>query len=193
MTCPKVIKIHEIAEEYANKGYFIILTGTAKHPENIGTISFCGENHIIIEKPEEIDMVAQKIKDLKLEKVLLISQTTYSVEKFDIIKENLKEILSKDVQLLVKNTICATTKTRQDETTQMAKEVDAMIIIGGKNSSNTKKLFEIASKNCKNCICIENEKELDANKYKNISKIGIMAGASTPQEIIENVKNRLEN
>ena len=128
--------------------------------------------------------------------IVVISQTTYSLEKFEKIEKKIKELLnnknSNNEEIVIKNTICASTKVRQKETEQIAKQVDFMIIIGGKNSSNTKKLFEIASKNCQKCVCIENETELDLDELKQITVVGIMAGASTPEKSINNVVKKLE-
>lgn len=192
-TCPKVIKIHEIAEKYAKEGFFIILTGSKKHPENIGTMSFCGNNYFVVEDKDMIDSAIEEFKNSGIKKLLLISQTTFSVEKFNIIQEKVKKMISTDIELVIKNTICAATKIRQEEAAELAKQVDAMIIIGGKNSSNTKKLYEVAKKYCKNSISIENEKDLDLERFKNCNVVGIMAGASTPQESIERVQDILLN
>ena len=95
--------------------------------------------------------------------------------------------LNKDIELVVKNTICKATEIRQKETEELSKKVDCMIIIGGKNSSNTKKLYEIASKNCARAICIETMKELDKRFLEGIEKVGVMAGASTPRNSIDEV------
>lgn len=191
-TCPKVLKIHKIAEEYANKGYYIFLLGNEKHPENIGTISYCGENKFVIEKEDDIIKALEALKNSEIEKLLLISQTTYSLEKFYIIEDKIKKELPKNIELVVKNTICQATEIRQKETEQIAKKVNSMIVIGGKNSSNTKKLYEIAKKYCDTVWFIENETELEFEKIKQDDKIGIMAGASTPKESIEKVIKKLE-
>ncbi len=121
----------------------------------------------------------------KKNKLLLISQTTYSLEKFRKIEEKLKKEIKNDIDFVVKNTICRATELRQNETEELSKTVDSMIIIGGKNSSNTKKIYELSKKNCKNTILIETAKELQS--IEEVEKIGIMAGASTPQESIEEV------
>ncbi|MBR3003160.1 MAG: 4-hydroxy-3-methylbut-2-enyl diphosphate reductase [Clostridia bacterium] len=192
-TCPKVIKIHEIAEKYAEKGFYIMLTGSKKHPENVGTISFCGDNYFIIENEDMLEDAVENFNNSGIKKLLLISQTTFSVEKFNKIQNFIKENISQDVELIIKNTICAATKVRQQEIEEIAKQVDKMIIIGGKNSSNTKKLFEIANKFCEKSICIENDKELDLNNFDKNDKVGIMAGASTPQESIDRVAENLKN
>lgn len=190
-TCPNVLKIHKIAEEYSKKGYYVFLCGSKKHPENIGTKSYCKENSYIIEKEDDTLKALEKLEKTGIKKLLLISQTTYSLEKLYIIEKIIKNELPKNIELVVKNTICKATELRQKETEELSKKVDSMIIIGGKNSSNTKKLYEIASKNCKNTICIETKDELKKEIYKDSEKIGIMAGASTPQKSIDEVVNFL--
>ena len=186
-TCPNVLKIHEIADKYSKDGYYIILCGNNNHPENLGTISYCNENYDVIEKEEQTNDIIEKIIKNNINKVLLISQTTYNLEKFKNIEKILKDKLKEDVELIVRNTICRATELRQKETEEIAQKVDFMIIIGGKNSSNTKKLFEIAKKHCDNTICIETVKEVEIEKLKKFNKIGIMAGASTPNESIKDV------
>ena len=190
-TCPNVLKIHKLAEEYRKNGFFILLCGSRKHPENIGTLSYCGKNVYVIEKEEDTFKAIDLITKSKIKKVVLISQTTYSLEKFYIIEEIIKNELPKNIEVVVNNTICRATELRQKETEEIAKKVDYMIIIGGKNSSNTKKLYEIAKQNCNNSICIETKEELDLNEIKNIDLIGFMAGASTPNKSIEEVKEYL--
>lgn len=191
-TCPKVIKIHEIAEKYAKQGYYIFLTGSKTHPENIGTISFCGNNIFVIEDENMIDEAVCEFNKTSIKKLLIISQTTFSLEKFEYITNKIKQNLPNNIELVIKNTICAATKIRQQEVEELAKQVDMMIIVGGKNSSNTKKLYDIAKKYCKKSICIENENEIDTHKIYPNDSIGIMAGASTPQESINKVIEMLK-
>lgn len=188
-TCPNVLRIHEIAEEYAKKGFFIFLSGNKNHPENIGTISYCGNNYFVIEKEDDVFKALEEFNKSQLKKLLLISQTTYSLEKFYIIEEIIKNELGKNVDLVIKNTICRATEIRQKETDKISKEVDYMIIIGGSKSSNTKKLYEIAKQNCKDCICVETAEQLNLSDLKGKNRIGIMAGASTPQKSIEEIYN----
>lgn len=191
-TCPKVLKVHQIAEEYANKGYYIFLLGNKKHPENIGTLSYCGENKFVIEKEEDTIKALEALEKSQIKKLLVISQTTYNLEKFYIIEEMIKNELPRNVELVIKNTICQATEIRQKETEEMAKKVDCMIVIGGKNSSNTKKLNEIAKQYCETVLLIENETELELDKIKPDDKVGIMAGASTPKKSVEGVIERLK-
>lgn len=186
-TCPNVLKIHKIADEHAKNGYYIFLIGGKNHPESIGTISFCGNNSYLIETEEEIDEAIKTLKESNIKKLLIIVQTTFSLEKFNSYVDKIKEKIDASIELEVKNTICNATKIRQEETSEISKNVQCMIIIGGKNSSNTKKLYDIAKENCKNTIIVETKDELNTNAVKKFDKIGIMAGASTPDESIEEV------
>lgn len=192
LTCPKVLKIHNIATEYAKKGYYIFLIGQKEHPETIGTISYCTKNSCIIENEEDIKRSLEKLYNSNVDKLLVISQTTYSIEKFNNIILIINSKLKDSISLEIKNTICNATKLRQEETKEMASKVDIMIIIGGKNSSNTKKLYQISSKYCKKSILIETKEELNLDYIRSFNKIGIMAGASTPKKSIENVVELLK-
>ena len=186
-TCPNVLKIHKISDEYSKNGYYIFLCGSKKHPENIGTISHCGNNYSVIEKEDDVFKALDRFKKSKFKKLLLISQTTYSLEKFYKIEEIINNELEKNIEIIIKNTICRATELRQKETDEISKKVDYMIIIGGVNSSNTRKLFDIAKNNCENCVCIETAIELNLQDCIKYNKIGIMAGASTPKKSIEEV------
>lgn len=191
LTCPKVLHIHKIAEEYLDRGYFIFLIGKKEHPEMIGTVSFCGENYYVIEDEEEVARAMQEYSKSKLEKILVISQTTYSLEKFGKIVEKIEKEIPQN-NLEIKNTICNATRERQEETEQISKDVELMIIIGGKHSSNSNKLYELSKKYCKKVIFVETEEEINKNNLENINKIGIMAGASTPKESIEKVVEKIK-
>ncbi len=191
-TCPNVLKIHKIADEHASKGYYIFLIGGKNHPESLGTISFCGKDSYLIETKEEIDEAIKSFKDSNIKKLLIIVQTTFSLEKFNSYVRQIKQKIDKDVELQVKNTICNATKIRQEETCEISKKVQCMIIIGGRNSSNTKKLYDIAKENCENTMIVETKDELDAKAIKQFEKIGIMAGASTPDDSIEGVIKAIE-
>lgn len=184
LTCPKVFNIREIVKPYLDDS-FIILIAQKTHPEALSTISFCGDNSIIIEDEADIDLVLDKIKEFS--KVVIIAQTTFNEEKFlkycDLIKNNFFG------ELIVKNTICNATHIRQEETREMSKKKDTMIIIGGKNSSNTRKLYDISCENCSNTLICENIKDLDLSLVK--GTIGIMAGASTPKNVIDDVVNSI--
>lgn len=184
-TCPNVLKVHKIAKKFSEEGYFIFLLGAKSHPENLGTLSHCGKDYYIFEREEDVPKAIEMFGKTKKKKLLLISQTTFSLERFHKIEEMLQNQIKEDITFVVKNTICRTTELRQKETEELSKKVDTMIIIGGRNSSNTKKLYETAEKNCSNMIFIETVQELEAKEIG--EKIGIMAGASTPKESIEEV------
>lgn len=188
LTCPKVLKIHDKVSEYKDNGYFIILVGSKVHPEVVGTISFCGDKSIVIEGLDDLNEVNNIIKTNNYKDVVIFAQTTIKESLFDEIVANLKE---KIPNLVVENTICNATHLRQQECLEMAKSSDCMIIIGGKNSSNTKKLYEVAISVCPNTYLVETYKELDFNELKKYENIGIMAGASTPKTSIDEVVNNL--
>lgn len=192
LTCPNVLKIHEVASEYSKNGYYILLIGKKDHPETIGTISFCGEHSNIISDLDEVEQVLEELEKSNLKKLLVISQTTYSLKKFDDILKEITDKMSKDIKLEIMNTICSATELRQKETEDISKQADIMIVIGGKNSSNTTKLYEICLNNCNKVIFIEDEKELKLEEILEYNKVGIVAGASTPKDIIDNVVNLLE-
>lgn len=184
LTCPKVLAIHKLAIKYSNENYYIFLVGQKKHPETIGTISFCGENCSIIESLEDVEQKVEELRKTKLKNVAVLAQTTISLEKFDSIVEELKKHIN---NIEVKNTICASTRLREEETKEIAKKVECMIIVGGKHSSNSNKLYEIAKKNCEKVFFVETKDELELKKIKSFKSLGIMAGASTPKKSIEKI------
>lgn len=186
-TCPFVLKIHEIVEKYSKNDYFIFLIGIKTHPETIGSISFCGDNSCLIEGLEDIDSAINKFKLSGLKNLLIISQTTFSLSLFENIVNEIKEKVPSYTNLEIKNTICNTTSIRQKEAEEISRKVDLMIVIGGKHSSNTKKLYEVAEKSCKNPLLIQTKDDLNHEYLERFDKIGIIAGASTPQNIIEDI------
>lgn len=187
LTCPKVAMIHKLAKEFVNNKYYIFLIAENNHPETIGTKGFCGKNSTIIEDLEDIDGAIENFNNSSLTKIAILAQTTFSVEKFNNIVNNIKSRVNCEIE--VKNTICNATEMRQAETEELSKKVDLMIVIGGQNSANTKRLYDISSKNCKNAILIQNKDDevLKEVLKNNFEKIGIMAGASTPKESIDEV------
>ena len=191
-TCPNVLKIHKIVQDYRKQGYYIFLMGTQKHPEIMGITSYCDNNYTLITNEEDVENAIKDLIKTNTDKLLVISQTTYATKKFEIIKNIIKEKVPSNIEIVIKNTICLATETRQKETRELSAKVDAMIIIGGKNSSNTKKLYEVALENCKNTICVETKDEVDKKQYKDMNTIGIMAGASTPQKSIDELVQYLD-
>lgn len=192
-TCPFVSNIHKTVTKYAQDNYFIFLVGIKTHPETIGTISFCGDNSYLVENLNDISLAINEFQRSDLKNLLIISQTTFSVSLFDEIVSEVKAHITSDINLEIKNTICNTTSIRQKETEDIAKKVDLMIVIGGKHSSNTKKLFEVAQKNCKDTLLIQTKNDLNHEYLQGFNKIGIIAGASTPQKIIEDVVDFCKN
>ena len=190
LTCPNVLRIHEKAINLVSDDYFIVLVAQKDHPEAIGTISFCGKDSVILEDIGGVDDTVDLFKMSGKNKLAVISQTTYSMVKFENIAEEISSKL-KDYEVKIDNTICSATELRQKETSSLATQVDAMIIIGGKNSSNTKKLYELASTKCNNTFIVEtiDDLKVDMSIYE---KVGVMAGASTPKESIDEVIKYLE-
>ena len=192
-TCPMVLQVHKKVKEYSDKNYFVILVGSKKHPESIGSISYCKEEtSYLAETKEDLDLAIKKFKNTNLNKIAVFVQTTYNVDLFNEYAKYIKDNIEESIELIVNNTICAETRQRQKETIDISKEVDAMVIIGGKNSSNTKELFNMANKNCTNTFIIETVLDLDLNLFKKFNKVGIMAGASTPKESINEVIEKLK-
>ena len=189
LTCPKVLKIRDFVKNDIDKDdTFIILFGEKTHPETKSTFSFCGKNSIILSDKVDLEDVIKKCK--KYKKIIVIRQTTFNEKLFLECCDILKEKLNKK-ELVINNTICNATHMRQLEVEEMAKENECMIIIGGKNSSNTNKLNEISKTYCYNTIFIENVNELNIKDVKGFKSVGIMAGASTPKDIIDEVYNKL--
>ena len=186
LTCPKVLSIRNIVKDYVDDdNYYIVLIAQHNHPESLSTISFCGKNSCIIENEDDLKDILTKIKDFN--NIVIIGQTTFSEKKFIEYSKIIEEKLDKNV--IIKNTICNATSVRQKEVEELSKNKDCMIIIGGKNSSNTKKLYEIALSNCDNTYWVETSNELENIKGNNI---GVTAGASTPKDTIDKVIEKIK-
>lgn len=192
-SCVRVIKLHEDVENMNNNDYYIFLFGDNNHPEVIGTKSFANSEEITVLKDiKEVDSAINNLKKSNLNKLYICAQTTFSLKKFDelvsIIEEKLEKNNNDDnIEIKINKSICEVTEIRQMETENLAREVDFMVIIGGKNSSNTIKLYEISKKNCKRAIHIETKEELENVDFSKVSKVGVMAGASTPKKSINEV------
>jgi len=184
--CPKVEKIYNIVDNFYKKGYNIVIIGNKNHPEVIGINSYCDDTATVISSIEELN-------DLKsIEgKTVVVSQTTNNILFFEKAINIIKNI-SKD-EVLVYNTICNATSNRQESIRELSSRVDAVIVLGGKKSSNTKKLAEIAKINCENVFLIQSINDIDINIFKKFNKIGITAGASTPDKVIKEAVCRMEN
>ena len=189
LTCPKVLAIHDLAKRLVSEGNYIVLVAQKDHPEAIGTISFCGEYSTIVECVEDVDNLRSLFSDSKLDKLAIICQTTFSVKKFKEICDEISKVID---NVEVHDTICNATSMRQQETEEISRSVDAMIIIGGANSSNTKKLYEIAKNNNDNTFIVQTVDELKDKDFSKYEHIGVMAGASTPKKSIDEVIEYLE-
>ncbi|MDF2886925.1 MAG: hydroxymethylbutenyl pyrophosphate reductase [Lacrimispora sp.] len=163
-TCPYVRKIHKIVQEQNKEGRRLIIIGNDSHPEVEGIKGWGNDNTLVVETPEQVETLPLTEGEDLVEK---ISETRYDI--------------------LVLNTICNATQERQVEAKRIASEVDAMIVIGGKSSSNTQKLYEICRRECKNTYYIQTLGDLDPDCVNSVRSVGITAGASTPNHIIEEV------
>lgn len=183
-TCPFVKKIHNIVHDQSAQGRAIVIIGNPEHPEVEGIRGWAGENVCVVQNRED----AENLSFGENEKICIVSQTTFNYNKF----KDLVEIISeKSYDVSVLNTICNATKERQTEAQSIAESVDAMIVIGDKHSSNTQKLFEICRKACNNTYYIQTLDDLDLNQLGSVETVGITAGASTPNNIIEEVQNNV--
>ena len=190
-TCGKVRLIHNKVDKEKNNS-FIIIIGKRTHPETIGTKGFSGKNSFIIETEDDILDAYKEYEKTNLGQVYVVCQTTISTKLFERIKEEIENNFV-EADVIIDNTICDATELRQKEVSQMSKACNKMIIIGGKNSSNTKELVNIAKVNCKIVYGIETVEEIKTENFDKDDKIGIMAGASTPEKSIKEVKEYLED
>ncbi|MDO4521530.1 MAG: 4-hydroxy-3-methylbut-2-enyl diphosphate reductase [Eubacteriales bacterium] len=180
-TCPFVRKIHRIVREHDRAGEQVVIIGNAEHPEVQGIRGWCKNRAMVIETEKE----ARGFWLENEKPVCVVSQTTFNYNKF----KNLVEILAKkgyDINVI--NTICSATEERQTEARQISQEVDAMIVIGGRHSSNTQKLFDICNSNCKNTYYIQTLDDLERYSFPPVGCVGITAGASTPNHLIKEVQ-----
>ncbi|GAA8895430.1 4-hydroxy-3-methylbut-2-enyl diphosphate reductase [Helicobacter pylori] len=181
-TCPYVIKPQQIVESMSKEGYQIVLFGDINHPEVKGVISYATNQALVINSLEEL-------QEKKLQrKVALVSQTTKQTSKLLQIASYLVE---RCTEVRIFNTICNATSYNQKAALNLSKEVDIMIVVGGKTSSNTKQLLSIAKQHCEDSYLVEDENELELAWFKGKKLCGITAGASTPDWIIENVKQKI--
>lgn len=183
-TCPFVTKLQDIVKDMSLENYDIVIFGDENHPEIKGVKSYSEGNSFVVQNLNEL-------KSAKLSnKVVLVSQTTRKIETFQLLANYLIEN-HKEVRVF--NTICNATFENQISARELAKKSDVMIIIGGKNSSNTKQLVAISEEECQSCFHIESEKDIEKTWFENKNICGITAGASTPDWIITAVYNKIES
>ena len=182
-TCPYVTKPQQICQDMSEEGYDIIIFGDEAHPEIKGVKSYAIHGAIVV-------TCSKDLEDLKFkEKIALVAQTTRKIEDY---LEVANYLIPRYKEVRVFNTICNATFENQEAARKIARKADIMIVIGGKNSSNTKQLFSLAADNCKDSYHIEDENDLDYTWFKNKEFCGISAGASTPDWIIQNVINSIQ-
>ena len=181
-TCPFVKRIHKIVDKESEQGKKIIIIGNDGHPEVEGIKGWSNSPAVVIEKEEEALEFSCKLD----EKICIVSQTTFNYNKF---KELVEIFEKKGYDISVVNTICNATEERQTEAKQIAAKADVMIVIGGTHSSNTRKLYEICKNECENTHFIQTLDDLNLELPKSVRLVGITAGASTPNYIIEEVQN----
>lgn len=189
-TCPFVKKIHNIVSDTSKNADVILIAGNKNHPEVIGIAGHCNADFYIFSGYDELlDIIKKNSEAFARANVLAIAQTTFSVS----IWQRCVDFLRSEFEgIKIFNTICGATASRQSEAYKLSKKADAMLVIGGRDSSNTAKLFDICQKNCKSFF-IETAEDLQFDDIKNAKLIGITAGASTPVDIIEEVKQRVED
>lgn len=179
-TCPRVLASQKNAKRYGEQGYTVILAGDKNHGEVVGIAGFAGDKFILVESRIDAEKIPVFGPD---EKAVLLCQTTFSQEEFSQIAEVLSEKIN---GLKVMNTICSATRERQEALQKICPEVDGVLVVGGKNSANTRRLFQIAEENCSKAALIETYNEIPESFFS-LEKVGITAGASTPDSVIQKV------
>ena len=191
-TCPFVKKIHNIVREEGQKGNTVVIIGDSSHPEVKGIVGWCVEPPVVIGSEDEAEAFVRKYIDGEVktaDNISIVSQTTFNYRKFNYIVDIIRNKL---YNVTAYKTICNATSVRQREAQEIASKVDAMIVIGGRNSSNTQKLYEISKKECENTYYIQTLVDLDLTTFESVSRVGITAGASTPNKIIKEVHGRMD-
>ncbi len=183
-TCPFVAKIHKIVAENSLKGAVTIIAGDPNHQEVKGIIGHCYGEYFVVESEDELNTVLKNNSFFVEKDLILVSQTTFNADIWEKIQKNLKKVCTNGK---IFDTICNATSLRQNEADMLSKKCDAVIVIGGKYSSNTTKLFDVCKKNCDNTFHIETAEELGGINLNGCFEVGVVAGASTPAGIIKEV------
>ncbi|MBQ9354063.1 MAG: bifunctional 4-hydroxy-3-methylbut-2-enyl diphosphate reductase/30S ribosomal protein S1 [Clostridia bacterium] len=183
-TCPFVSKIHKIVNEQSKNGDIIFIAGDKKHSEVIGIMGHSSTDTFVFSDEEELEKIYNNNPKIKEKSISVVAQTTFNAKKWSKIQKNLKKLYT---NAKIFDTICNATSTRQDEASQLSKENDAMIVIGGRESSNTAKLFDVCSSFCENTHLIQTADEINLEWFADCACVGVVAGASTPARIIKEV------
>lgn len=183
-TCPFVTTPQQIVKKMSEEQYSVLIFGDEEHPEVKGVKSYASDDVHVVESLNALDTIK-----FKYDKIATVAQTT---KKKEVYLQIVNALILKNKEVRVFNTICDATFENQDAARELSKEVDIMIVIGGKNSSNTKQLYSICLENCQDSYLIENKNELNPIWFKNKNLCGITAGASTPDWIIQEVVNEIQ-
>ena len=183
-TCPFVTKVQKLAARAAAQDRHVVIVGNPEHPEMIGVFGYAPEHSFIVNNAEEVAKLP------RLKNPLVVSQTTIKLKNFLDVAEAVKANADGETQIV--NTICSATRDRQDAARALAGEVDAFYVIGGRHSSNSRKLLAVCLEQCEKSFLIETEDEINAEDVRGANRVGLTAGASTPNWLIEKVSARLK-
>ena len=183
-TCPFVTKVQKLASRAASQDRHVVIVGNPDHPEMIGVVGYAPEHSFVVRDAEEVKNLPQ------LKSPLVVSQTTIKLKNFMDVADAVKAKATGETQIV--NTICSATRDRQDAARALAGEVDAFYIIGGRHSSNSRKLLAVCQEQCVKSFLIETPEEINTEDLRGVGKVGVTAGASTPNWLIEQVTARLE-
>ncbi len=183
-TCPFVAKIHKIVAEQSGGGDIILIAGDEKHHEVIGIVGHCTSKHFVFSSVQELENLIENHPEIKEKSVSVVSQTTFNAKKWENAQIFLKKVCT---NAKIFDTICNATSTRQTEARELAQSNDVMVVIGGRHSSNTAKLFDVCASLCQNTHLIETAAELQREWFLTANNVGVVAGASTPAGIIKEV------
>lgn len=183
-TCPFVANAQKWAKKFYEEGYVVIVVGKKDHPEVIGIVGHTENKAIVASSAEDLDL-----QYLRNKKIGIVAQTT---SRLDMVESVVSALLEMASEIRFANTRCNTTQRRQEQVENLSKEVDVMVIVGGKQSSNTRRLYEIASKNSKNAYLVESPDELSPDWFYNVNSVGVSGGASTPPEVVEEVYKKIK-
>lgn len=187
-TCPFVSKIHQIVKDNSREGKVILIAGDENHPEVQGIVGHCEGEHYIFKNYEDLEKLLKKLENIENISICVVAQTTYDVKEWKNCLKLLKKVYT---NAKIFDTICSATSIRQSEAEELASISDIMVVIGGRQSSNTAKLFSVCKSNCERTYLIESAAELDDIALIDADIIGITAGASTPARIIKEVFNTM--
>jgi len=184
-TCPFVSNAQKWAKKFYEEGYVVIVVGKKDHPEVVGIVGHTEGKAIVVSSSHELD-----VDLIRNKKVGVVAQTT---SRLDMVQDVMNRLVEEASEVRFANTRCNTTQKRQEQVEKLSKEVDVMVIVGGKNSSNTRRLYEIASKNCKKAYLVSSPDEISGDWFYNVNSIGVSGGASTPPEMVEEVYEKIKN